>query len=408
MCYEFYMPVTQTVAIAKSWLKFFNTLNESQRRWAAAVKAAEIGYGGISQLARSTGLSRTTITQGIRELKKKKLTAKSSHVRSKGGGRKPITENNKAIKTDLEKILSETSAGDPMSSLRWTCKSSRTMAKDLCNQGHSISYRTVNRLLHDLDYSLQSNRKTLSRDTDPNRDDQFRNINSTVKAFFKQDQPVISVDTKKREQVGKFKNQGRTWRRKKSPELVEDHDYLSRAEGVAIPYGTFDIHRNEGFVNVGVTKDTAEFAVNSIKQWWNHFGRKHYPKAKKLLICADGGGSNGSSSRLWKLSLQKLAQQIGLSITVCHYPPGTSKWNKIEHRMFSYISINWRGRPLKDYETVINLISNTTTRKGLKIKAKLDKRTYKTGKKVSKEDFEAINIKFHTKYPKWNYTIKPT
>lgn len=401
------MSVAQSVAIEKSWLKFFGTLNESQRRWAAAVKAAEIGYGGISQLGRVTGLSRTTITQGIRELKKKKLPNDSDRVRSTGGGRKTLAESNKAIKADLEKILSESTAGDPMSHLRWTCKSVRTIAEELQGKGHSISYPTVNRLLHEFDYSLQSNRKTLSRDTDPNRDDQFKNINSTVNQFFKQGQPVISVDTKKRELVGKFKNQGRTWRKQKNPEQVEDHDYRSRAKGVAIPYGAFDIHRNEGFVNVGMTRDTAEFAVNSIKQWWNHLGKKHYPKATKLLICADGGGSNGSRSRLWKLSLQNLAQQTGLSITVCHYPPGTSKWNKIEHRMFSYISINWRGRPLEDYETIINLISSTTTKKGLKIKAKLDKREYRKGKKVSDEDFGAINIKFRKKYPKWNYTIQP-
>jgi transposase len=395
--------------IGKSWLKLFNTLDEAHRRWAASAKALELGYGGISEVSRATGLSRTTISLGIRELQQNEPLGKEpDQIRRKGGGRKAVLDNDVVLKREIETILLETTAGDPMSRLIWTCKSVRTIADELQAKGYEISFKTVNRILHELDYSLQANRKTLSRANDTDRDAQFRHINTLVKRFIRQGQPVISVDTKKKELIGKFKNPGERWLKKGNPEKVEDHDFRSRAKGVAIPYGAYDLQRNEGFVNIGVTSDTAEFAVNSIKQWWNYFGRKHYPGAENILICADGGGSNGSRNRLWKLSLQQFSQRAGLAVTVCHYPPGTSKWNKIEHRMFSYISLNWKGRPLESYETIVNLISNTTTKKGLKIKAKIDANNYSKGKKVSDEEFSEINIKFDKKLPAWNYSIRPT
>jgi hypothetical protein len=392
---------------SKEWIDLLALMNESQRRWAAAIKALEIGYGGVSEVSQAANLSRTTITTGIKEITGGKLKSDVNRVRSVGAGRKSILLEDRLLKKHLEEILSETTAGDPMSRLVWTGKSVRKIAAQLNKMGHNLSFKTVDNILNDLDYSLQSNRKTLSRENNPNRDDQFKNINTTVKVFLRQHQPIISVDTKKKELVGKFKNAGKTWRKRGDPVKVEDHDFRSRAEGIAIPYGTYDLQRNEGFVNVGVTSDTAQFAVNSIKQWWQHFGRKHYPDATKILICADGGGSNGSSNRMWKLSLQNFSNEAGLEITVCHYPPGTSKWNKIEHRMFSYISLNWRGKPLENYETVVNLIAATTTEKGLKIRAKLDKRVYEKGLKVSDDEFDEIKIKFHAKYPKWNYIISP-
>lgn len=393
--------------ISESWINLFRSLNESQRRWAAGVKAVEIGYGGISKVSRVTGLSRTTITRGMKEINDVKYPPGSDEIRKSGSGRKAVLKTDKVITEELEKILSETTAGDPMSRLIWTSKSVRKIATELTSKGYSISHSTVQRILHELDYSLQSNRKSLSQASNPNRDDQFRHINATVNAFIEANQPVVSVDTKKKELVGKFLNKGKRWRKKGVPDAVEDHDFRSRAHGVAIPYGTYDVQRNEGFVSVGTTIDTAEFAVNSIKQWWHIFGRKHYGSANKLLICADGGGSNGSRNRLWKLSLQKLARQLNLEITVCHYPPGTSKWNKIEHKLFSYISLNWKGKPLESYETIVNFIGNTSTQKGLKVKAKIDKREYQKGKKVTDEEFDIINIEFHKKFPKWNYTIRP-
>jgi len=392
--------------IEVSWLKFFNTLDEAQRRWAASAKSLEKAYGGISEISRITGLSRTTISLGIKELQQNDpLRKKPDQIRQQGGGRKAVLKSDLVLKREIDRILLETTAGDPMSRLIWTCKSVRTIANELQAKGHEISFKTVNRILHELDYSLQANRKTLSQANDTDRDAQFIQINTQVKRFIRQGQPIISVDTKKKELVGKFKNPGKKWQKKGNPEKVEDHDFRSRAEGVAIPYGAYDLKRNEGFVNVGVTSDTAEFAVNSIKQWWSYFGRKHYPDARKILICADGGGSNGSRNRLWKLSLQKFSKKTGLTITVCHYPPGTSKWNKIEHRMFSYISINWRGKPLESYETIVNLIGSTTTKKGLKIKAKIDEKIYTKGKKVSDEEFSEINIEFDKKLPRWNYSI---
>ena len=393
--------------IAKEWLKFFETLNESQRRWFAGVMSAEMGRGGITRMITATGLSRNTIKKGLQEVQSLK-SLPVDQLRISGGGRKKVISNETKIKKDIEKILNETTSGDPMSLMKWTSKSVRKMEEQLSSIGHNISYRTIHRVLQDMGYSLQSNRKSLSRENNPNRDQQFKLINRKVNKFIKEGFPVISVDSKKKELVGKFKNRGKTWRKKGSPILVEDHDYLSRSFGKAVPYGAYDIGRNEGFVNVGISSETAEFAVNSIKGWWSQFGKKNYPNANKLLICADGGGGNGHSNRLWKLSLQRFANKVGIEIFVCHYPPGTSKWNKIEHRMFSYISLNWRGTPLESYETIIELIGSTKTETGLKIKAKLDKREYETGKEVSDEVFSEINIVKNKVLPQWNYSILPS
>ena len=387
------------------FLKIFDTLSESQKRWYSAQKAIEIGHGGITAIKELTGMSRTTITKGIKELSKKK-SLKNSRIRGKGSGRKNLKDSNDNLIKELENIMSENTSGNPMSTLKWTCKSTRNIADELNSKGYKISYKTVYNLLSEQDYTLQGNKKTLGTCSSMERDVQFQYINSTVNEFAKRNSPIISVDAKKREQVGNFKNNGQTWQKKKMGKKVNDHDYLSLGNGVALLYGAYDQQKNEGFVNVGITADTAEFAVNSIKQWWQLTGKKNYPESKELLICADGGGSNGSRNRLWKVQLQKLAVEIGIDITVCHYPPGTSKWNKIEHRMFSFISMNWKGIPLESYEMIINLIGGTKTRKGLKIQAVLDEKKYEKGIKISDEEFNLININQHEKHPKWNYTIK--
>jgi Rhodopirellula transposase. len=388
----------------KNWLKIFKVLDENKKRWFAAEKTLEIGRGGVSSISKLTGMSRTTITKGISELlNNKKLT--EERVREIGGGRKSIQSDKKLI-LEIEKIINDSTAGHPMNALKWTAKTSRNIVDELKKHGHNASHTTVCNILNGLDYSLKSNRKILNPKQDPNRDEQFVYINEMVSKYFKSGQPVISVDTKKKELVGNFKNSGKIWKKKGEIDAVNDHDFRSLADGIAIPYGTYDVKKNEGFVNVGTSADTAEFAVNSIYQWWKMLGVEHYPNATRLLICADGGGSNGSRNRSWKKSLQDLATRLKLNITVCHYPPGTSKWNKIEHRLFSFISLNWKGVPLKNYETIINLISGTITKTGLKIKANLDQKKYQKGIKVSEEDFEKISLKYHEKYPKWNYTVK--
>ena len=392
--------------ISKEWIKAFGYLNEPQKRWFAAVKAKELGYGGVSQVSRATGLSRTTVTQGLRDLEEDgSLSLDSDRLRREGGGRKYSRHKSPELLKAIEGILEESSAGDPMSCLRWTCKSTRSIADQLRKSGFDVSYVTVMRLLKELGYSLRSNKKMLSGKNHPNRDEQFRHINRSVHRFSRYGNPVVSVDTKKKELVGNFKNEGRVW--SKEDKKVLDHDFKSYGEGKAIPYGAYDINRNEGFVNVGMSSDTSEFAVNSLWQWWRHFGKKRYPNATEILVCADGGGSNGSRARAWKFYLQELANKLGIPITVAHYPPGTSKWNKIEHRMFSFISMNWKGRPLENYESVVRLIASTTTKNGLNIKARLDRKQYKTGMKVSDEEFDNINLKFAKKFPQWNYTIHP-
>jgi hypothetical protein len=326
-------------------------------------------------------------------------------VRNPGGGRKKVEEVDPGLRRELVRIMEETTAGDPMSLLKWTSKSTRAIAEQLAGQGHPVSSVTVGRCLHDMDYSLQANVKELEGPEHPDRDAQFRYINARVKSFLRSHDPVISVDTKKKELVGAFRNAGRTWRPKGQPEKVMVHDFPSRSEGHAIPYGTYDVASDRAVVNVGVTHDTAEFAVESIRRWWRLLGRRSYASAERLLICADAGGSNGSRLRAWKLHLQDLADEFRLAITVCHYPPGTSKWNKIEHRLFSFISMHWKGQPLLSYETVVALIGGTSTRSGLKVKAVLDTSEYQIGIKVSASEMQGINLKAHAPHPQWNYTI---
>lgn len=391
----------------KNWLKVLALADEALKRKLAAAKALDLGWGGISTVTRITGMSPTTIRKGIQELDNLENLEQPKRIRKLGGGRKRTDIKSPKIVEDLEAIMGENTAGDPMSFLKWTCKSTYKIANELNLRGHKISAETVRQLLRERDYSLQANVKTKEGGSEPERDAQFRYINEQVKKFVVQGDPVISVDTKKREIVGDFKNSGRTWRKKRDAKEVNVYDFPSLGIGVAIPYGAYDINRGEGFVNVGISRDTSEFAVESIRQWWKVSGKKHYPDARELLICADGGGSNGSRRRGWKFFLQELTDQIGIPISLCHFPPGTSKWNKIEHRMFSFISMNWKGEPLVTYETIIKLISATTTKKGLKVVARLDKRKYEGGLVFSGEDMAKLNIKMHTLHPKWNYSILP-
>ena len=391
----------------KNWLKVLALADEALKRKLAAAKALDLGWGGISTVTRITGMSPTTIRKGIQELDNLENLEQPKRIRKLGGGRKRTDIKSPKIVEDLEAIMGENTAGDPMSFLKWTCKSTYKIANELNLRGHKISAETVRQLLRERDYSLQANVKTKEGGSEPERDAQFRYINEQVKKFVVQGDPVISVDTKKREIVGDFKNSGRTWRKKRDAKEVNVYDFPSLGIGVAIPYGAYDINRGEGFVNVGISRDTSEFAVESIRQWWKVSGKKHYPDARELLICADGGGSNGSRRRGWKFFLQELTDQIGIPISLCHFPPGTSKWNKIEHCMFSFISMNWKGEPLVTYETIIKLISATTTKKGLKVVARLDKREYEGGVKFSDEDMAKLNIKTHMLHPKWNYSIVP-
>lgn len=394
----------------KCWLRVLSTLNERQARLFVAQRALELGRSGISQISRLTGMSRPAIYRGIAELRNRrkwKPSPPGQRIRRTGAGRKALSAADPEIPQLLERILQESTAGDPMSLLKWTGKSTRTIAAELTRQGHSMSAMTVWRYLEAMDYSLQGNVKSLEGRQHPHRDAQFRYINRQAKAFQRSGDPVISVDTKKKERIGVFRNAGRTWRRQGQAPRVLTHDFPHLGQGKAIPYGTYDVADDRALVNVGITHDTAEFAVASIQRWWRMLGRSRYPKAKRLLICADAGGSNGNRSRGWKYHLQAFANAIGIPVTVCHYPPGTSKWNQIEHRLFSFISMNWRGQPLVSYQTVVNLIAGTKTRRGLRVKALLDKRTYKKGQKISSEQFEQLNLRGHSFHPDWNYTLSP-
>jgi hypothetical protein len=388
-------------------LKIMGTMNEAQSRWFVAKEAIVLGRGGIKYMNELTKMSRPTIIRGMRELRSGQTLDISEGIQAPGGGRKRIEERDSELEKALSDIMEETTAGDPMSALRWTCKSTTRIAGELTKQEHPISQRSVHRKLRKMGYSLQMNVKHKEGHAAENRDEQFRRINAIVKTFSERGDPVISVDTKKKELIGEFKNNGRIWRPRGDPREVNVYDYPDLAKGKAIPYGSYDIQRNEGFVNVGITHDTAEFAVQSIRQWWERMGRRHYADTKRLLICADGGGSNGSNRRSWKFHLQQLADRIDFDISVCHYPPGTSKWNKIEHRLFSFISLHLQGEPLVSYETVINLIESTTTRKGLRVKAKLDKKKYEKGEIITDEEMEKLNIEYDDFNPQWNYTIKP-
>ena len=388
----------------KFWLNALSECNEVQRRRLAGVKAIEAGRGGVLQVCKLTGMSHHTIIKGMREVRDTKKDP-ITRIRKKGAGRRKIMEKNPEIKEKIENILEENTAGDPMSKLKWTNKSTYTITEEIVLDGINISEDTTGRIIKKLGYSLKANIKSKESGSSEERDSQFNYINETVKIFAKKNIPIISVDAKKKELVGNFKNSGRKWMKKGKAEIVNVYDFWFLAKGKAIPYGIYDINMNNGFVNVGIDHNTSEFAVESIRQWWNKIGKKNYPNTKELLICADGGGSNASRSRLWKFYLQRFANKTGLKITVCHFPPGTSKWNKIEHKMFSFISMNWRGKPLINYEMIINLIEGTKTKKGLKIKAKIDKRIYELGKKVLEKDFKKINLKEHSINSKWNYTI---
>ena len=391
----------------RRWIKLLSTLNEAQARWFVADKALDLGRGGISRLSLVTGMSRMTITKAIKELcgRGALIMTATGRVRRDGGGRKRIEETDPEIKKLIVGIVEETTAGDPMSLLRWTSKSTRTISEELSRRGHPTAAMTVARCLADLGYSLQANVKTKEGPQHAERDAQFRYLNRLVKGYIKAGDPVISVDTKKKELIGEFRNAGRTWRPRGEPVGVNVHDFPHLGRGKGVPYGAYDIARNRAVVNVGVSHDTAEFAVESIRRWWRLDGRRLYSESRRLLICADSGGSNGYRLRAWKLGLQSLADEIALPITVCHYPPGTSKWNKIEHRLFSFISINWRGRPLVNYETMVNLIGATKTRTGLRVKAVLDTRTYAKGVKIDPTALREVRLRRHRLHPEWNYTI---
>lgn len=386
-------------------------LDERRRRLWAAAEAQAIGRGGIAIVSRATRLSRQTIYEGLSDLggNTKEEFDESQRVRRRGGGRKRITSIDPSVVSDLAHLVEPMTRGDPESPLRWTCKSTPTLARELQAMGHQVSQPTVGKLLRDLGYSLQANLKTIGEGSDhPDRNAQFEHINAAVQGQLAKGNPAISVDAKKKENVGPFKNAGREWQPKGQPEEVRVHDFPDDELGVARPYGVYDLVRNEGWVSVGIDHDTASFAVETIRRWWNSMGREAYPAATSLLITADGGGSNGSRPRLWKTELQALANELGIPISVCHFPPGTSKWNKIEHRMFSFISLNWRGRPLISHEVILSLIASTTTKKGLTIRTELDPNAYPTGRKISKREMKQVNLQREDFHGEWNYTIHPS
>jgi len=393
--------------IKKKYEQISKYLDERERRIWAAVEARSLGHGGIKMVALATGLTYPTIKKGIEELKSSTtMSVEKGRIRRPGGGRKSITEKYPSIEKDLLDLVESSTLGDPTTPLLWTSKSHRKLADELQKKGYSISYVTVGPLLKKIGYSLQANKKTKGGSKNPDRDAQFRHIADKAKEFLIAEQPVISVDTKKKELIGNFRNNGQEYSPKGQPKEVNVYDFQEELLK-AVPYGVYDIARNEGWVNVGISRDTAMFAVESIRRWWNGLGKARYPHATKLMITADGGGSNGSRTRLFKLELQKLANETNLEISVCHFPPGTSKWNKIEHRMFSFISQNWRARPLLDLVTVVNLIAATTTKTGLKISCEIDENIYQTGIEITKEKMENIRIKRDDFHGEWNYTIFP-
>jgi transposase len=397
-------------AIEKRFKLFCPFLNEKQRRILAAIEAQILGYGGASRVAKATGLSRNTVAAGTFELESGEIEDTApvkERIRKPGGGRKRTIQKDPGLRGDLEQLIEPVTRGDPESALLWTCKSVRRLADELKKIGHKTSHRMVAELLDQMGYSLQANRKTIEGGSHPDRDTQFEFIHQKVKQFQKQGQPVISVDTKKKELIGNFKNQGREWRPKGNPQEVLVYDFKGLGSGKVTPYGVYDLSQNKGWVSVGVDKDTAAFAVESIRRWWKTMGHKVYPKAKRLLITADSGGSNGSRVRLWKIELQNLSNETGLYISVCHFPPGTSKWNKIEHRLFSFISQNWRGKPLISHEVIVNLISSTRTQTGLEVECEIDPNVYPKGIKVTDKELKSVNLIKDSFHGEWNYTIKP-
>jgi DDE family transposase len=383
-------------------------LDERMHRLVAAALAMAFGYGGVSLVSTATGVARSTLHRGLEELAHPPATPPPApRIRRPGGGRKRLTQQDPTLQRDLEALVEPVTRGDPQSPLRWTCKSLRTLATELKRQGHQVSPPRVAELLHAMKYSLQGNRKTKEGTSHPDRNAQFEQINAQTKAFQERQQPVISVDCKKKELVGEFKNSGQEWHPQGEPETVQVHGFPDPKVGKAIPYGVYDLAANQGWVSVGSDHDTAEFAVASIRQWWQQMGSQTYPTANELLIMADGGGSNSSRARLWKVALQQLADEIGLTISVCHFPPGTSKWNKIEHRMFCHITQNWRGRPLISHEVVVNLIGSTRTATGLTIRAGRDENRYPTQKRVTDEEFDQVQIQRADFHGEWNYMISP-
>jgi len=385
-------------------------LNERQRRLYAAAEASVLGHGGVKRVWKATGVARGSILVGLKELKAgavPKPANEPRRVRRAGAGRKALTEQSPGVREELKRLVEPVTRGDPESPLRWTCKSVRQLARELRVQGYTISHVSVGGLLKELKYSLQGNRKTLEGSSHPDRNAQFEFINKKAAAALRAGQPVVSVDTKKKELVGRYKNGGKEWRPQGEPEQVNVHDFVDEILGRANPYGVYDLATNTGWVSVGTDHDTASFAVATIRRWWEVMGKAVYPKVKKLLITADGGGSNGSRVRLWKLELQRLADDLALPIHVSHFPPGTSKWNKIEHRLFSHISLNWRGQPLVSHEVIVNLIAATTTREGLSVQAELDTTPYPKGIKVMDKEFAAIHIARNKFHGEWNYTITP-
>ena len=394
------------LAIRQRFEALAPVLDERGRRRFAAAEAATAGFGGVSAVTRATGIARSTIGRGLVELGTGEAPA-GDRVRKLGGGRKPLSEIDASLIDDLRALVEPETRGDPQSPLLWTCKSLRKLSQSLRDMGHRIGRTLVGELLHKLDYRLQANRKTREGSSHPDRDAQFHYLNDRMKEALTAGEPAISVDTKKKELVGDFRNAGREWRPQGSPEEVRVHDFIIPELGRAVPYGVYDIAGNAGWVSVGINHDTAAFAVNAIRSWWTLMGRERYPNARSLLISADGGGSNGSRVRLWKVELQTLADELGVPITVCHLPPGTSKWNKIEHRLFSFITGNWRGKPLLSHQVIVQLIAATTTKAGLKVRCELDKNTYPAGIKVSDAEIEAVNLTQHDFHGEWNYTIKP-
>ncbi len=392
--------------LRRKYMALRPVLTERSRRVWAASEAVALGHGGIGLVERATGISRSTISRGIREVDRGE-TVPAERTRRPGGGRKRTVEKDERLVADLDTLVEPTASGDPDSPLRWTSKSVRHLATELQAMGHDVSYRLVKDLLHAAGYSLQANRKTREGPQHPDRDAQFRYLNEQVRRFQRQHRPTISVDTKKKELVGDFKNAGREWRATGHPEAVRVHDFLIPAQGKAVPYGVYDLARNEGWVSVGIDHDTASFAVHAIRRWWRRMGRSAYPDTTALLITADAGGSNGPRVRLWKWELQQFANRTGLAITVCHFPPGTSKWNKIEHRLFSHIAMNWRGKPLVDLVTIVQLIGDTTTEAGLRIRSELDRGRYPMGVAITDQQMSQLRLEPHAFHGDWNYTIRP-
>lgn len=392
--------------IRRRYQELSKALDERGKRFFAAAEARAYGYGGVSVVSRITGIARSTILRGVQEIKAR-VRVEPGRIRQAGGGRKAKCLEDKTLLPDLERLVEPETRGDPVRLLRWTSKSLRRLAQALKARGHTVCPHVIADCLRELGYSLQANSKTREGSRHMDRDAQFHYINDQALDFLAAGDPVISVDTKKKEMVGDFKNQGREWRPKGTPEAVKVHDFIDPQLGRAVPYGIYDLADNKGWVSVGTDHDTASFAVHAIRRWWLTMGRARYPKANRLMITADGGGSNGHRVRLWKIELQNLANSLRIPITVCHLPPGTSKWNKIEHRLFSFITLNWRGKPLRSFKTIVQLIATTTTTTGLAVRAELDEHKYPKGVKISDAKLAAINIHRHTFHGEWNYTISP-